>query len=89
MPGFARHLNTPEVSDRDSLRDIFKDLLTYGNPLRFQVKAVITLPNEEDVLARTYHNLKRTELYPNDATLMMQPLMPFRSNYHKLKFLIN
>jgi hypothetical protein len=47
MPGFARPLNTSEVSGRDSLRGLYKDSLTYDNPLRFQVKAVITLPNEE------------------------------------------
>jgi hypothetical protein len=68
MPGFARPLNTSEVSGRDSLRGIYKDLLTYDNPLRFQVKAVITLPNEADVLLGPYHTLKRPELYPDDAT---------------------
>jgi hypothetical protein len=47
MPGFAKPLNTSEVSDRDSLRGRYKDSLTYDNLLRFQVKAVITLPNEE------------------------------------------
>jgi hypothetical protein len=47
MPGFARPLNTSEVSGRDSLRDLYKDFLTYDNPLRFQVRVVITLPNEE------------------------------------------
>jgi hypothetical protein len=31
---------------RDSLRGLYKDSLTYDSPLRFQVKAVITLPNE-------------------------------------------
>jgi hypothetical protein len=46
MPGFARPLNTSEVSGRDSLRGLYKDSLTYDNPLRFQVKAVITHPNE-------------------------------------------
>jgi hypothetical protein len=35
------------VSDRDSLRGLYKDSLTYDNPLSFQVKTVITLPNEE------------------------------------------
>ena len=32
---------------RDSLRGLYKDSLTYDNSLRFQVKVVITLPNEE------------------------------------------
>jgi hypothetical protein len=68
MPGFARPLNTSKVSSRDSLRGIYKDSLTYDNPLRFQVKAVITLPNEADALSRTISHLKRTELYPDDAT---------------------
>jgi hypothetical protein len=68
MPGFARPLNTSKVSGRDSLRGLYKDSLTYDNPLRFQVKAVITLPNEADALPWTYHTLKRTELYPDDAT---------------------
>jgi hypothetical protein len=53
MPRFARFLNTSEVSGRDSLRDLYKDSLTYDNPLMFQVKAVITLSNEEDALIRT------------------------------------
>jgi hypothetical protein len=43
MPGFARPLNTSKVSDRDSLRGLYQDFLTYDNPLRFQVKTVITL----------------------------------------------
>jgi hypothetical protein len=47
MPGFARPLNASEVSGRDSLQGLYKDSLTYDNPLRFQVKMVITLPNEE------------------------------------------
>jgi hypothetical protein len=46
MPRFARLLNTSKMSGRDSLRGLYKDSLTYDNPLRFQVKAVITLPNE-------------------------------------------
>jgi hypothetical protein len=45
MPEFTRPLNTSEVSDRDSLRGLYKDSLTYDNPLRLQVKEVITLPN--------------------------------------------
>jgi hypothetical protein len=68
MPRFAKPLNTSEVSGRDSLRDLYKDSLTYDNSLRFQVKAVITLPNEEDALTRIISHLKRTELYPVDAT---------------------
>jgi hypothetical protein len=47
MPGFARPLNTSKVCGRDSLRGLYKDSLTYDNPLTFQVKEVITLPNEE------------------------------------------
>jgi hypothetical protein len=50
MPGFARPLNTSEVSSRDSLRGLYKDSLTYDNLLRFQVKAVITPLNEADAL---------------------------------------
>jgi hypothetical protein len=53
MTGFARPLNTSEVSGRDSLQGLYKDSLTYDNPLRFQVKTVITLPNEADALTRT------------------------------------
>jgi hypothetical protein len=47
MPGFATPLNTSKVSGRDSLRGLYKDSLTHDNPLRFQIKAVMTLPNEE------------------------------------------
>jgi hypothetical protein len=46
MPGLARPINTSKVSGRDSLRGLYKNPLTSDNPLRFQVKAVITLPNE-------------------------------------------
>jgi hypothetical protein len=53
MLGLARPLNTSEVSGRDSIQDLYKDFLTYDNPLRFQVKAIITLPTEEDALTRT------------------------------------
>jgi hypothetical protein len=53
MPEFVRSLNTSEVSGRDSLQGIYKDHLTYGNPLMIQVKVVITLPNEEYVLTET------------------------------------
>jgi phosphoribosylformylglycinamidine (FGAM) synthase-like enzyme len=42
----CKALNTSEVSGRDSLQGLYKDSLTYDNPLRFQVKVVITLPNE-------------------------------------------
>jgi hypothetical protein len=42
----CKALNTFKVSGRDSLRGLYKDSLTYDNPLSFQVKAVITLPNE-------------------------------------------
>jgi hypothetical protein len=38
MPGFARPLNTSKVSGRDSLRDLYKESLTYDNPLKFQAK---------------------------------------------------
>jgi hypothetical protein len=70
MPGFARPLNTSEVSGRDLLRGLYKDSLTYDNPLRFQAKAVITLPIEENTLAKVHIAmcLKRTELYPVNAT---------------------
>ena len=54
------------------LRDLYKDSLTYDNPLRFQVKVVITLPNENDILYPGLHQLKRTELYQT-----MHPLFPF------------
>jgi hypothetical protein len=66
MPGFARPLNTSEVSGRDSLRGLYKDFLTYDNPLRFQAKAVM-----RKHLSQGPHIsicLKRTELYPDDAT---------------------
>jgi hypothetical protein len=46
MPGFAKPLNTSEVSGGDSKQGFYKDFLNYDNPLRFQVKTVITLPNE-------------------------------------------
>jgi hypothetical protein len=70
MLGFARPLNTSEVSGRDSLRGLYKDSLTYDNPLRFQVKAVITLSNEADALIRiiSYPQEEGTELYLDDAT---------------------
>ena len=66
----ARHNTTlPRCDCIGTLRSIYKDSLTYDNPLRFQVKAVITLPNEEVPYQRTTkQNLKRTELYPIDAT---------------------
>jgi hypothetical protein len=50
MPRFARPVNTSKMSGRNSLRGFYKDSLTYNNPSRFQVKAVITLPNEADAL---------------------------------------
>jgi hypothetical protein len=69
MSGFAKPLNASKVSGRDSLRGLYKDSLTYDNPIRFQVKWVITPPNEADALnTKQYHTLKRTELYPDDAT---------------------
>jgi hypothetical protein len=52
MPGFAKPLNTSEVSGRGSLRGLYKDSLTYNGPLRFQAAVVITLPNEKDALTR-------------------------------------
>jgi hypothetical protein len=73
MPGFARPLNTSEVSGRDSLRGLYKDSLTYDNPLRLQVKAVITLPNEVVPLLRTiYQYASRGPNY----TPTIQPLLP-------------
>jgi hypothetical protein len=59
MPRFAKPLNTSEVSGRDSLRGLYKDSLTYDNPLRFQVKAVITLHNEE--VSQVPHIIKPQE----------------------------
>jgi hypothetical protein len=52
MLGFARPLNTSEVSGRDSLRGLYKDSLTYNGPLRFEAVVVITLSNKEDALTR-------------------------------------
>jgi hypothetical protein len=52
VPVFVRPLNTSEVSGRNSLRDIYKESLTYENPQRFQAKADITLPNENGALTR-------------------------------------
>jgi hypothetical protein len=66
--GFTRLLNTSEVSGRDSVQGLYKDSLTYDNLLRFEVKAVITLPNEVDALTRIISYLNGTELHPNDAT---------------------
>jgi hypothetical protein len=45
-----KHLNTSDVSGRDSLRVLYKDSVTYNGPLRFQTAVVITLPNEVDAL---------------------------------------
>jgi hypothetical protein len=64
MPGFAMLLNTSEVSGKDSLRGLSKDSLTYDNPLRFQVKAVITLPNEADALTRTISHPQEDQAIP-------------------------
>ena len=50
----ARHNTTlPRCDCIGTLRGLYKDSLTYDNPLRFQVKTVITLPSEEDALTRT------------------------------------
>jgi hypothetical protein len=57
-------LNTSEVSGKDSLRGLSKDSLTYDNPLRFQVKAVITLPNEADALTRTISHPQEDQAIP-------------------------
>jgi hypothetical protein len=64
MPGFARPLNTSKVSGRDSLRGLYKDSLTYDNLLRFQVKAVITSPNEVDALPRTISHPQEDQAIP-------------------------
>jgi hypothetical protein len=64
MPGFARPLNTSKMSGRDSLRDLYKDSLTYENPLRFQVKVVITLPNEADALTKTISHPQEDRAIP-------------------------
>jgi hypothetical protein len=65
MPWFARPLNTSKVSGRDSQRGLYKDFLTNDNPLRFQVKAVITLPNEVDALTSTIS-------YPQEDRAMLR-----------------
>jgi hypothetical protein len=48
----ASLLNTFEMVARDPLRGLYKYSLTYDNPLRFQAKTVITLPNETDALTK-------------------------------------
>jgi hypothetical protein len=73
MPGFARPLNTSEVSGRDSLQGFYKDSLTYDNPLKFQAAVVITLPNEEDALPRIISKPQEDQAIPHQRT----PLLPF------------
>jgi hypothetical protein len=73
VPGFAKPLNTSEVSGRDSLRGLYKDFLTYNGPLRLQNAVVITLPNKEDAVPGSYLYLKRTKQYPINAL----PSCPF------------
>jgi len=47
----AKHNTTLPICDCiGTLRGLYKDSLTYDNPLRFQTKVVITLPNEDDAL---------------------------------------
>jgi hypothetical protein len=67
MPGFVRPLNTSKVSGRDSLRGLYKDSLTYDNLLRFQVKAVITPPNEADALPRIISHPKEDQAIPQQC----------------------
>jgi hypothetical protein len=74
MPGFARLLNTFKVSDRDSLRGLYKDSLTCNGPLRIQAAVVITLPNEEDALNRIISMPQEDRAIPHQRT----PLLPFR-----------
>jgi hypothetical protein len=72
MPGFAKPLDTSEVSGRDSLRGLYKDSLTCNGPLRFHVAVAITLPNEEDALTRIISK-PQENLYPINAL----PSYPF------------
>jgi hypothetical protein len=73
MPRFARPLNTSEVSDKDSLRGLYKDSLTRNGPLRFQAAVVITLPNEEDALTRIISTPQEDRAIPHQRT----PSCPF------------
>jgi hypothetical protein len=65
MSGFARLLNTSEVSGRDSLRGLYKDSLTYNGPLRFQAAVVITPSNEEDALTRIISTSQEDRAIPH------------------------
>ena len=58
----------------NSLRDIYKDSQIYNNPLRFEVKVVITLNNEDDAFNQEHINTSRCPSY----TPTMQPLLSFR-----------
>jgi hypothetical protein len=85
MPGFAKPLNTSKVSGGDSLRGLYKDSLTCIGPLRFQAAVVITLPNEEDALPRIISTPQEDRAIPHQRT----PLLPFRQDLYKPRFLIN
>jgi hypothetical protein len=74
MPGFAKSLNTSEVSDSDSLRGRYKDSLTCNGPLRFQAVVVITLPSEKDALTRIISTPQEDRTIPHQRT----PLLLFR-----------
>jgi hypothetical protein len=85
MPGFAKPLNTSEMSGRDSLWGLYKDFLTCNGTLRFQAAVVITLRNDEDALTRIISTPQEDRAIPHQRT----PLLPFRQDHYKLKFLIN
>jgi hypothetical protein len=70
---------------RDSLRGLYKNSLTYDNPLRFQTAVVITLPNEEDVLTIIISKPQKEWAGPHQRT----PMLPFQEDRYKLEFLIN
>ena len=54
-----RHNTTlPRCDCIGALRGLYKNSLTFDNPLRFQAKAVITLPNEAVPYPRTINKTK-------------------------------
>jgi hypothetical protein len=83
MPRFARPLNTSEVSGRDSLRGLYKDSITYDNLLRFQVKVVITPPNEADALPRTISETPRSKQPELNMYLNTRKIVPGENTLHK------
>jgi hypothetical protein len=74
MSGFAKPLNTFDVSGRDSLRGLYKESLTCNSSLRFQAVMVITLSNEEDALTRIICTPQEDRAIPHQRTA----LLPFR-----------